>query len=866
MNPLRVAPIVLLAIGFLTPGAGHSQDAKPSEIRLSGVYPTGYRTSVTERWTPLSLSVVNLGDADKIIRVVAYYEGQPDNQYARIVRVPAQSSVSSWLTMGPASTYQKALIGREINMLLYDLTDGKEELILPKGEERYRARAIPYRKQEATTAAFIDDHPNPDNTSFRQPTYAEDVVSLARVVRGQKAWMEHVHRMPEADLPNEGQALDGIDHLIIASKRIGNDAVSLAAIRRWVEQGGLLWVMLDRVDAEMLAPIFGEGHVPEIVGRTSLEQFRMARRMEDNSKNEVRTFDHPVPFARVALSGRETILCNIDGWPAAFVIRIGRGKVLCTTVGPTGWMRPRRMGGERMPEEPKEAPKELPPGPPGKGAFGKGAFGKGLPAQPKARPVSQGGDPPSPFTNIPNLPVGFDSLDDIVTEFLVAEHPFQMDDLRDLLTDEIGYTVPPRSFVGAILGGFIAILIAIALLLRRSKQTGIVGWFGPAAAVVASGVLVSFALVSRHAIPATAATVEIIDVVPGVQESSVRGLFATYRPDSGPVTITSHSAAILDLDRRGLEGQIYRRSWSDWNRWSDENIALPAGVRTGTFQATRETGTLAARVRFGKEGLVGEFTRGPFHTPEDSLLLTTTREVAGLELSADGKILSKPTDTYAPGQYLASAVLTDRQQRRLEIYRKLLKSPLPEHLAGREFLLTWATPEQTLFDLGPDTRTVGSSLLIVPLDFVRTDPGQPVTVPRTFLPSRRVLNGNLLTVVPDGIYPHESRIRFQIPPSVQPMTITKAVVHAKIRANSRTVTLSGYDGDTPVKLSSTDSPIDTYTIEITDPKFLKPDATGGLHLGIAISGGLPGQPPADTKWEIETLGVEIQGTTSENKP
>ena len=55
-----------------------------------------------------------------------------------------------------------------------------------------------------------------------------------------------------------GSAFDGIDVLILATNRLSADPSGKQALRRWVEQGGTMWVLLDKVNLEEVAPFFGE--------------------------------------------------------------------------------------------------------------------------------------------------------------------------------------------------------------------------------------------------------------------------------------------------------------------------------------------------------------------------------------------------------------------------------------------------------------------------------------------------------------------------------------------------------------------------------------------------------------------------------
>ena len=269
--------LILSHIGLLFAAHSHAQQPATSKIRLDGFSPVGYRASVTDRWTTLWFRIVNNDAMPRLIRAVAFYEGENDTQFARDVWVPGNAAISAWLPIGPAPT-QKAALAREIQMLLYDRTDGQDRLILPPGEERVRGRVVSYRKHEPTMAIFVDEPTSIDTSSFRQPTPDEEIIKLAKVVRGLRRMSVSIYVTSTEELPSSLEALDGLDQIILASNRLKTDPVTLAAIRSWVERGGLLWVMLDRVDPDLLGPILGESFVPTVVDRTSLTSVKLSDR------------------------------------------------------------------------------------------------------------------------------------------------------------------------------------------------------------------------------------------------------------------------------------------------------------------------------------------------------------------------------------------------------------------------------------------------------------------------------------------------------------------------------------------------------------------------------------------------------------
>ncbi|MBX9580450.1 MAG: hypothetical protein K2X87_09090, partial [Gemmataceae bacterium] len=389
------------------------------------------------------------------------------------------------------------------------------------------------------------------------------------------------------------------------------------------------------------------------------------------------------------------------------------------------------------------------------------------------------------------------------------------------------------------------------------------GWVGPAAAVGAAGVLVALGAESRQAVPPTAAWAAVVDVAPGAAEGAAVGLFAVYRPDSGDARLGSVHGGELDLDTAGVENQTRRRVQTDLGAWHWEGFALPAGLRLGPFRATVPTGSLAATARFGPDGVTGRLDPGPFTGPADALVRTPAGEPLGVRIAADGTFAVG--GVLPPDQYLTGGVLSDVQQRRQEVYRKLLTPPVARHRDGRDLLFVWAGSDEPPFTTGEGTRTVGQALLVVPLRFERTPPDTAVTVPRGFIPAWTTGPARPLRLPVEGTEPQKLRLRFVLPPAVVPLAVERATLTVRVRAPSRRVTVAG-DG---VVLREVESPAEPVRVEITDPKALQPDAGGGLSFTVAVGGrtDADGKPAdvrlvnADGQWRIEAVGLEVSGRT-----
>src|SRR5262245_4812678 len=60
------------------------------------------------------------------------------------------------MLVGPAGV-EGAGLSAEVEVLLYDRTDGQDRLVLPPTEERVRSRPVLYRSREPTTVIMLDE-------------------------------------------------------------------------------------------------------------------------------------------------------------------------------------------------------------------------------------------------------------------------------------------------------------------------------------------------------------------------------------------------------------------------------------------------------------------------------------------------------------------------------------------------------------------------------------------------------------------------------------------------------------------------------------------------------------------------------------
>jgi hypothetical protein len=792
-----------------------AQDSSPPPLRLEGVQPGGVRRTATESWGSYDFQVTNTTEIDREARVVCFYEGEPDIQYGRELWIPANSTISTWVLVGPATGQQSGVL-RDIQMLLYDRTGGQDVLMLPRTEERFRSRGVLYRKREPTTAMLLDDQPDEGRRFGRLPTPDTPSAEAIRLVRTFRcaAQLSGIVLTIRSQLPPNPEAFDGIDHFVLASRRILADPLGLRALRHWVEQGGKLWVMLDLVDLDVVAPFLGDALDFQMADRISLTTFRIdpLGAGRDNQP-AVQEHEQAVTFARIILPRGERPRHTIDGWPVWFTRPFGKGKIVFTTLGPRGWHRER----------------------------------------------NRRSDPPSPFELYPDLPIPEKQLQRLADELHLPaeEDPFQANLFQAQLIEQIGYSVPARGTVAWIFGGFVVGTFIFGLLLRRTGWPTLQGWLAPTAALVVGIGFYTAGQWSRRAAEPTVAIAQIVEGLPGRDEAAVHGILAAYRPDSGTAEIGGTHGGSYELDMSGMEGQSRRYVQSDMDAWKWENLALPGGVRNAPFRFTAATGEpIEASARFGSQGIEGRIARGPFQEVTDALLATPGGRHMAVRLQADGSFRSASADVLPPGLFLADAVLTDEQQRRQDLYRDFLRKPRSERSEPQPFLLAWARPIDSGFQLVTNGRTVGTALLVIPLKLKPCEPGSRVTIPAPLVSWQRVLPGGLGKPTFESVSEVDQLLRCQLPVEALPLKVERARLTAKVEAPSRQITIAiAVDGEQRI-LHQAESPLDLLHVDITDEQLLRLDEQGGLLLNVRIHDQLSGTPQ---KWRIEYIDLEVTG-------
>jgi hypothetical protein len=828
-------------VGMLAAIPGMAQESEEPTLRLGAVLARGVRSSATESWGSYEVVLTNLTKIDRKARVLIRYVDKPDELFGRVIWVPGQAELTTWILVGPASRKEE-FKPTFVEVFLYDRTDGTDRLILPQGDKVVRERPVVHRIREPFTTILIDEEPEYQVPYGKLPepdSRNDEAIRLARTFRLARKQSEFVQILDAHTLPPNPEAFDGIDLFVLASNRLAHDPAGMKALRQWLERGsGILWIMLDLIDVETLTPLLGDALDFQVVDRVPMTQFRVVPRSAGQQAAQatpLQEYDQAVDFVRVLSPSSEQARYTIDGWPTWFSRRVGRGKVVFTTLGPRGWYRPRRTN-----------------------------------------------EPPAPFENFRSTPVPLAAFEDLALELQGNNNPvttkpsrsaqvqdaLPSDTLAPMLTEDIGYSVVSRTTVLLVVAAFLGATLLVGVFLRQTNRPELLGWLGPLAALVAGGVFLLIGESARRAVPPTVAIVQVADAVAGENETAVHGLIGVYRPDSGPAEMGTRRGGFFDADMSGLEVQIHRLVLTDMDAWHWENVSLPAGVRFAPFRATlpiREP--LEARARFGPDGLEGKLTAARLSDVSDSLVITASGRNLAVQMQADGAFQVRSSDILPEEQFLRLAVLNDRQQRHQDVYRQLLLPNRPEYLRGRNVLLAWSKPLDMDFTFLSDARTTGSALLIVPLRFERPSRNARVTIPGPLVPYQRMLDQVATRPTFSWQEPIDMQLRFQLPHEVLPLKVESARLSARITAPSRPVIISGRQDDKLVELHRVVSPLDPIHLEIKDEHLLRLDRDGGLRLNLSIGNEVNRERKTalDTseKWKIEYLELEVTGRAEE---
>ncbi len=822
----------LVYVWLLAAASATAQEPAGSPVHFSRLgTPRGLRQYMSEAWGVVGVDVVNPQAQPVGVLAAFAFSRDPDLQYARRIDIPPHAIRRTWVPLKlprlPPSQETITCYG-----MLIDDRSGAEVVLRDEHEEIQHSMFLRVNQDQPASGAFLEEIEGEED----EVDYAYEAVIAIRTARGYQRGLALIR---DRDLPPLREVLDGLDQLILWNDRFASDVATLTAVRAWLNDGGELWVMLDRVDFRGLEQLLGDIFTCQLVDRVTLDKVVIedARAGDTLAAESAVEYERPLDFARVLVTDMQ-ITHQVQGWPAAFWRPVGRGRVVFTTLAAEAWIR-------------------------------------------RAAAVRPRWDPDrmtdfSPTRQLESLPL-----------LQVRRPPVgESSQFRGYLTERIGYRITSRGPVSAVLGLFCAALLLAGIVLARRKRLEHLAWIAPGLALAAAVPLVGLGLRSQRSVPATAAEAQFIEVADGADQLTAVGMLAMYDPQASGDPTGARAGGRFEWETAAPGGSTRRMVWSDLDSWQWQNLRPGPGLRTAAFQWSGDLAQpLTVRGTFTADGFTGRWTGSP--VPLTDAVIAIPGQPC-LSVQAAGPLLTaRPADVLAPRRYVSGGWLSDEQRRRQAVIESMLapRSGYVQQVA-QPTLFGWGDAVDMGFQFPRHEQRVGTAVWAVPVRFDRPAAGTPVVVPSPFVQFRAASNpaGGAASPLYDhrtGVWvasqkASEMWLRFQVPEVLLPLQVQRSTLTLQITAPSRTLKiLRNVDGRNEV-LQQLSNPIGEIVKSFQEADLPPLDAQGGLLLGLVVgpaaeAGSRAEGPP----WKIEMAQLEIagvvlnsprEGNSPENQP
>ena len=407
---------------------------------------------------------------------------------------------------------------------------------------------------------------------------------------------------------------------------------------------------------------------------------------------------------------------------------------------------------------------------------------------------------------------------------------------------QIGYQIVGRSAVAGILLGFTGVLILGALWLYRRRRLEGLALLALVAAVLAVIGLTILGIHSRQAVPLTLSTAQMGYVVPSAKTLVFSGAADVYSPRQQSAPIRSAGGGVFWPDLTGSRETLVRMIWTDYDQWHWQGLKWPSGaVARGFVLGARQTHLGAVIGRFGPGGLTLRPSPGTMKRLTDVLVAAPSGFLA-VKPTNHGRWLAGSSQVLAPGQYVNSLVLGNRQWQRSQV--------LAAFVDRREFsepvMLGWMTAVNPGLYAGKTIRQQRNMVVEIPIKILPSRIGGHVQVPAPYLRFRLVAgpgqprpalvyNSQRKKWLTSLTSPADIFVSFSLPQAVLPFQVRELQVHLLIHAPNRMVTLRLVHGPRWRVLQTQRSPVGEMNV-----------TQSGLHIHV-------GRGP-----HTDTIVVEIQ--------
>ena len=759
---------------------------RAQDLRLSAVPTQSQNLQVPfETWSAVAFEVENPGDEGREAFITSYFQEIPDQQFGRQYWLPPHSVRRGWYLVKtpPTNEGKDPVEAKALNAMLVRRRGSTESAKALEPGKRFESSYIRCPKSPAKTLLI---------TSGKDAESEKLVTAVRTATKNPKNYL----RSTLQTLPPVATAYEGWTHIVLASDRVSQDPAAVEALRQWTVQGGRLWILLDKAGLEAALPFLADAGGLTVIDRVGLTSFQLeSPRGENPVSGETRELEEPVEMVRTVSEGFRT-LYQVDGWNAAMTTQVGKGTVLISTLGPSGWLRPR---GEN--------------------------------SNPNWRAVlSESGYPILECTSLGKL-------------FWERKETPPASNLASVATDYVGYPVTSLTRVASALALFCSSILIGGVVLWRTKRLAWMSVFAPVAAGLATLWIGVTSHQNRSSIPPTEAAIFVAEA-DAVGNLHIQGGLSVYSTSNGDTNPQTSNAGQLEFVNPPA-GLGKRLVWSDYGKVHWENLKLNTGVHEFRIQTHQAKKPSHAIFSFNEEGVIGRVAGGEWTLPGRGLIASPNGQFAAPRFLADGQLVSTAGDSLAPGRFSASDVIDDREQTRMAILEKVFADNQPRPSEPR--LYFWMDPLETGFQTQEEGRRVGDALVGLTITYERPPAGRQVFCPSYLIDFRSIpFPGRGQSLV----YRNATRewtelmvrkvattFEFQLPASLRGLEVERLKVYADVYAPDRTFDLLALDEKKPKEtrqLASKQSPLGLMQFELSGESLPAVDEKGTLLLGMDV--------------------------------
>lgn len=808
--------IALIGITLISTDSLTGQDKVPTVRGINNSL--GFREHRPGYWSYINPEIINPLDEGAELEVVAFFGCAQNQKYAKRIFVPARSILQVSLPILIPDFDQIPVnesTGRPDELLtvqvhLYDLSGDQPVLLVNDGKRSYdtsiktRVARFGQTGEKYRSSAMFSPNLAP---ASQKMTDAEDLVSAARIFFMQEG---AVGMSLTKFLPDSMRAFDSIDQLVIHNDHLLHDSGGLQSVRRWLARGGHLWIMLDSVSEETVRRILGDSIPFEVIDRTSLNhvQIKDADLNSQVGEPEKIFFEKPVDFVRVMLEDGD-LTHTQDGWPAAFWLQSGRGKILFTTLGARAWMKKKRDQFQGFRTDDSQD-----------GRLGQTDYTLNDPMETLAFEVFAQEKP---------------------------EEPFDAEVMKANLIGQVGYSVLSRSTVVTILSLYVLALLGTGLWFAKRQSLDKLFFVGPGLAILTAIVFYFIGLTNKQAAPPSVASYQFVRAISGLNEFQVDGMTIIYAHDNLPFEYSGSNDGNILRHSNMTASSESKIVWTEDGAWvtPKQNIE-PGLISFDVTSNVKAESPLIAKATFGENGLAGTI-QGPDNLPlEDLLLAVPGGHYFSIKLNEESRFQVGAQDVLAENRFIESSLLSDKQRWHQSIYEGHFPADDFKKWARQMTVYAWSDPLETDVAFPSEFKRVGGAMLKIPLDIANSPAGTRVTVPAEFIEIENAINSfralspcfdrNTKKWIGSTAKESSTRLRFQIPPQTLPLQIDEIKLSiGNVAAPDRRVEIKSVAGNPGTVVASFDNQNGgAFSKSLTDPAILELDEQGGFLLDIDI--------------------------------